>query len=125
MTHQELKDLLTLAAQAGGVPTTHWNDGDEPYSSGPGFARNGKLWNAWHSSADALALAAAFRMSIEINESSIIVSWADAYSETFEVYTYPDTTQNEDYEIVFTNHEAAVRRAIVRMAAKIQKEGLK
>ena len=122
MTYEELKELLTLAAKAAGIPTTRWNDGTEPYSSGPGFIVDANLWNAWSNSADALALAVKLRMQIEVNERSVVVSWVSGDYEPLEVYCYPDSVQNEDYEIVFVNHEAAVRKAIVRMAAKIAKQ---
>lgn len=50
-------ELLTLAAKAGGIPTTCWNDGTEPYSSGVGFIVENRIWNPLTNDGDALRLA--------------------------------------------------------------------
>lgn len=117
------KEILELAAKAINLQHKGWSSGNEPYSSGPGIVLlGGGIWNPELSPRDALELAADLRLSIEINEASVVVSWLQDNYEQKQIYEYPDSIQNEDYDIVYVNHSKAVRKAITRAAALIAKE---
>lgn len=117
------KELIELAAKAINLQHKGWSEGNEPYSSGPGLALpDGRIWNPELSSSDALELAADLRLSIEINEASVVVSWLQDGYDYKQVFEYPDTHQNEDYDIVYDNHAKAVRKAITRAATLVAKE---
>lgn len=60
-----LREDLELAAKAVGLAVVGWNDGGEPYSSGPGLIlENGAIWNPRASSGQALELLAALGISL-------------------------------------------------------------
>jgi len=79
-------------------------------------------WNPIAYDGDALRLAAKLRLGIEFNEASVVASWVDDGYESKEIYGYPDQTQDDDFNIVYTNHDKAARRAIVRAAAEIGRQ---
>ena len=79
-------------------------------------------WNPLTNDGDALRLAAKLRLGIEFNEASVVASWVDDGYEPKEIYVYPDQTQDDDFNIVYTNHDKAARRAIVRAAAEIGRQ---
>ena len=117
------KELLELAAKAVNLQHKGWREGNEPYSSGPGLALlGGRIWNPELSSSDALELAAELRLSIEINEASVVVRWLQEDCGDMQVFEYPESVQNEDYDIIHVNHEKAVRKAVTRAAADIARQ---
>lgn len=79
-------------------------------------------WNPITDDGDALRLAVKLRISIEINERSIVASWVGGGYEHNDVYEYPDSIQNDDFDVVYVNHDKATRRAIVRAAAEIGRQ---
>ena len=112
------RELLELAAKAAGYlvwvkevtvriwhPNTEWT-----------------TWNPLTYDGDALRLAVNLRIGIEINERSIVASWVDGGYEPNDVCEYPESIQNEDFDIVHVNHDKATRRAIVRAAAEIGRQ---
>lgn len=60
------RELLELAAKAGGYEVVGWNDGLEPYSSGVGYIlKDGRIWNPLACDGDALRLAVRLGISID------------------------------------------------------------
>ena len=80
------------------------------------------MWSPLTDDGDALRLAVKLRIGIEINERSIVASWVDGGYEPNDVYEYPESIQNDDFDIVHVNHDKATRRAIVRAAAEIGRQ---
>ena len=125
------RELLELAAKAAEIPiewhrwpstareTAYVPNGDVSEQHGAGYSP----WNPLTNDGDALRLAVKLRIGIEINERSIVASWVDGGYEPNDVYEYPESIQNEDFDIVHVNHDKATRRAIVRAAAAIAKAG--
>ena len=121
------RELLELAAKAAGM--TGWS-----YTGALGMCKMinssrpdatgsiGPNWNPLTDDGDALRLAAKLRLGIEFNEASVVASWVDDGYESKEIYGYPDQTQDDDFNIVYTNHDKAARRAIVRAAAEIGRQ---
>lgn len=80
MTNKTQSDraLLELAAKAGGIRLVRWNDGGEPYSSGPGFILPGnRIWNPL-TAADAMDLAARLRVDVTHNHPADQDAWVCA-----------------------------------------------
>ena len=111
------RELLELAAKAESQPGG-WIENEY---EGWGFWQKpgGGEWNPLTDDGDALRLAVKLRLGIEFNEASVVASWVDGGYESKEIYGYPDQTQDDDFNIVYTNHDKAARRAIVRAAAEI------
>jgi len=108
------RDLLELAAKAAEVDFKFCR-----LELGGCLLTDGIWWNPLTDDGDALRLAAKLRLGIEFNEASVVASWVDDGYESKEIYGYPDQTQDDDFNIVYTNHDKAARRAIVRAAAEI------
>lgn len=111
------RELLELAAKAAGYKLERFISAVYPYPTV--YTVNGKPWNPLTDDGDALRLAAKLRLGIEFNEASVVASWVDGGYESKEIYGYPDQTQDDDFNIVYTNHDKAAHRAIVRAAAEI------
>lgn len=111
------RKLLELAAKAAGRTITGWCAGRR----GADWAElsDTSKWNPIEDDGDALRLAVKLRIGIEINERSIVASWVNGGYEPNDVYEYPDSIQNDDFDVVYVNHDKATRRAIVRAAAEI------
>ena len=63
------RTLLELAAKAAGVELSHWNDGQEPYSSGLGFILpNNRMWNPLTDDGDRYRLAQRLGISIDYED---------------------------------------------------------
>jgi hypothetical protein len=121
-------ELLELAAKAAGIVVIR-SRLDDPMSKDllvKASHRNplqvAGSWNPLNDDGDALRLAAKLRLGIEFNEASVVASWVDDGYEPKEIYVYPDQTQDDDFNIVYTNHDKAARRAIVRAAAEIGRQ---
>ena len=113
------RELLEFAANAAGMDID-----PARYDDAWGFAlkRTQTWWNPLTDDGDALRLAAKLRLGIEFNETSVVVSWVDGDYESKETYEYPDQTQDEDFNIVYINHNKAARLAIVRAASEIGRQ---
>ena len=111
------RELLESAAKAAGYKLERFISALYPYPTI--YTVNGKQWDPLTDDGDALRLAAKLRLGIEFNEASVVASWVDDGYESKEIYGYPDQTQDDDFNIVYTNHDKAARRAIVRAAAEI------
>ena len=118
------RELLELAAKAAGVNLVSkmllaFGGGEvEEYFNQFDDGRIG-CWNPLTDDGDALRLAVKLRIGIEINQRSVIACWVDGGYETKDVYEYPESVQDDDFDIVHVNHDKATRRAIVRAAAEI------
>lgn len=112
------RELLELAAKAAEIETKSDKHGLMTMASGPFQV----AWNPLQNDGDALRLAVKLRICIEINERSTVASWVDGGYEPNYVYEYPESIQNEDFDIVHMNHDKATRRAIVRAAAEIGRQ---
>ena len=112
------RELLELAAKAAGIHLT-WGGPDKDM---PRRTDTLDLWIPHTDDGDTLRLAAKLRIGIEFNEASVVASWVDDGYEPKEIYVYPDQTQDDDFNIVYTNHDKAARRAIVRAAAEIGRQ---
>lgn len=111
------RELLEFAAKAAGIsydPSLSSEKGLSWYEGSQRWA----VWNPLTDDGDALRLAVALRMRVEINERSTVVYWIHDESEK-SVYEYPDSVQDRDYNIVHVGQNNATRRAIVRAAAEI------
>lgn len=121
------REQLELAAKASGVNLiskmlTAFGGGEiEEYFNQFDDGRVG-CWNPLTDDGDALRLAVKLRLRIECNEASVVASWVDDSYESKEVYVYPDSTHDEDFNLVHVNHDKATRRAIVRAAAEISRQ---
>ena len=110
----EDKKLLELAAKAAGIEWECFHEaGIEKY--------DGDLWNPLIDDGDALQLAVKLHLRIEINKASVVIYWTHDDSEK-SLYEYPNHTQGDDYDIVYSGHEEATRRAIVKAASKIGRD---
>ena len=120
------RELLELAAKAAGLDLTYcpaWSCMAKKLADIDGEYFDSKTcWNPLTYDGDALRLAAKLRLGIEFNEASVVASWVDGGYESKEIYGYPDQTQDDDFNIVYTNHDKAARRAIVRAAAEIGRQ---
>lgn len=114
------RELLELAAKAAGHIITGWRTGRRNVDWAE--LSDTSTWNPREDDGDALRLAAKLRLGIEFNEASVVASWVDDGYEPKEIYVYPDQTQDDDFNIVYTNHDKAARRAIVRAAAEIGRQ---
>jgi hypothetical protein len=102
------RTLLTLAAKAAGIELSHWNDGQEPYSSGLGFILPcNRMWNPLADDGDALRMAVKLGLKIEHHDNSVVV-WFDYFGTGYIPYD-GDACK-------------ATRRAIVQSAAEIGEE---
>ena len=110
------RELLELAAMAAGIEIYFDEDGDCYRTKEEG---NRHYWDPLQFDGDALRLAVTLRIGIEINECSVIASWVGGGYESNDIYEYPESIQNENFDIVRVNHGKATRRAIVRAAADI------
>lgn len=108
------RDLLTKAAAAAGIEGRYF-DGSSAIHTGIYRAKHRYYWNPLASDSEALRLAAALNMDVCINICFCEVVWVDLErSETFEV--------SEDWgggDVELGDRMEYVRRAIVRMAAKV------
>lgn len=114
------RELLELAAKAAGYKLERFISALYPYPTI--YTVNGKQWDPFTDDGDALRLAAKLRLGIEFNEAGVVASWVDDGYEPKEICVYPDQTQDDDFNIVYTNHDKAARRAIVRAAAEIGRQ---
>lgn len=106
MTPIDDKDLLTKAATVAGIPTTHWNDGMEPYSSGEGFVTaSGRIWNPLQDDGDAHRLAVQLQLSIDYAD------WVHTVFYGVNKFVQEDWHKGDSY--------VAIRRAIVRAAVRL------
>ena len=92
------KKLLELAAKGAGIELSY---GKVPYTSFDGLAKGWKDWNPLSDDGDALRLAVKLGIEITLADTDYVGA-----NDQFEY------CKNED-------HYAAIRRAIVRAAAKI------
>lgn len=119
------RELLEFAAKAVGLNIKGYRvDIDDSFTHlviGKKNTRERVNWNPLTDDGDALRLAVKLRIGIEINERSIVASWVGGGYEPNDVYEYPDSIQNDDFDVVYVNHDKATRRAIVRAAAEIGK----
>ncbi len=108
------RELLELAARAAGIPSSYWNEGAEPYSSGEGFIVKHRIWNPLRDDGDALRLAVKLRLRInrEINCGWDIVEVFGPEADDMSCHCTTESVENDD-------PYAATRRAIVRAAAEI------
>ena len=110
------REELELAAKAAGLVVAGWNDGEEPYSSGPGLILNdGRLWNSRDSSGQAFSLAARCGISFGIGSETgrPRVSWVLCGSVL-------SIDMPEDHELMpSVDWEEWGREAITRAAAEI------
>jgi hypothetical protein len=101
------KEMLALAAKAAGIELTHWNDGQEPYSSGSGFILvSNKLWNPLTDDGDALRLAVKLEIEVRNFNGKSHAGRQGQFWCTEAWFPEGDPC-------------AATRRAIVRAAAKL------
>jgi hypothetical protein len=116
------RELLELAALAAGGEVNGWQH-DRPYVSFEKHATLYTLWNPLTDDGDALRLAVKLRLSVQINDASIVIGFnQDADGNTRSpLYEYPDTDQDGAFDIHYINHDKATRFAIVRAAAEIGK----
>ncbi len=106
--------LLVLAAQAAGIEGRYF-DGSSAIHTGIYRAAHRYYWNPLASDSEAIRLAAALNMDVCINICFVEVVWVDLErSETFEI--------REDWgggDVELGDRMEYIRRAIVRMAAKV------
>ena len=106
------RKLLELAAKAAGVNLEPRIEGKKPcrlleHESHEGYVS--VLWNPLTDDGDALRLAVALRLQVQVNEAAIVVkTWQSDIGETKEIVEYFD--QHDDVY-------AVARRAIVRAGA--------
>ncbi len=106
------RELLELAAKAAHMPTTLWNDGGEPYSSGIGFILSSdRLWNPLTDDGDALRLAVKLHLWFR--------PMAFLCSDAHEVDVFIGGDGRLATEPANGDPLAATRRAIVRAAAEV------
>lgn len=110
-------ELLALAANAAGYTLGMWIDGGEPYSGGPGWIINDRLWNPLTDDGDALRLAVKMRFHV------CVFSATDG--ELVPMPGFVEVGREEDNDplsveyVDVAEYEDATRRAIVRAAAEI------
>ncbi len=115
------RELLELAAKAAGYKKFRMLTDMANVSLNANWNENFAEWVGWNpitNDGDAMRLAVKLRLRIEVNERSIVV---ESLLNGKDIYEYPKSDQNEDYEIVYSGYEEATRRAIVRAAAEIGK----
>jgi hypothetical protein len=107
------REELELAAKAAGLVVAGWNDGEEPYSSGPGLILNdGRLWNPRRDSGQSFALS--------VNLSFCQTQWFN--HDPPDVMIGYKTSDGEGRNWIEDHNGdpvAATRRAITRAAAEI------
>lgn len=108
------REWLEKAAAAAGIEGRYF-DGSSAVHTGIYRAKHRYYWNPLASDSEALRLAAALNMDVRINICFVEVVWVDlARSETFEI--------TEDWgggDVELGDRMEHIRRAIVRMAAKV------
>lgn len=108
------RELLELAAKAAGV-AGHWvercpEDGYPTYTCGVGLAHWNSLWNPLTDDGDALRLAIKLRFEVQCYPGMGGVIYDDGSPEGGYIQQNPEAKQSDS---------EAVRRAIVRAAAKM------
>ncbi len=104
------KELLEAAAKAAGIDALYWNDGDEPYSRGPGVIYGDNwIWNPLNDDGEALRLAVKLRFTVNSWGGGVAVM----HSRGPDVETIHGRFEKPDGETSVT------RRAIVCAAASI------
>lgn len=102
------RELLELAAIAAGIEPLYWNDGLEPYSSGPGIVYgDNRIWNSLVNSGDAFRLMVTCKLNVDCSDSH---PSSFAYLESDIETTYAEVPNGDD-------PNAATRRAITQAAA--------
>ena len=101
------RELLELAAKAGGFVNWTWRGESLFVETGHSRGNTGYYWNPLTDDGDALRLAAKLKMRIDIGGSVSVA------------YITDDTPHHEDFTV---DPYAATRRVIVRAAAAIGKE---
>jgi hypothetical protein len=114
------RELLELAALAAGINIYAYENGVIP------ILNEGELetrWNPLTDDGDALRLAVKLRLSVQINDASIVIGFnQDADGNTRSpLYEYPEGEYDSEFEIRHINHDKATRLAIVRAAAEVGK----
>mgnify|MGYP000942111498 CR=1 FL=1 len=108
------RELLELAAKAAGIDG-QWSEAYSAIHVNTAPLRNFVLWSPLTDDGDALRLAVALRMLIEVGKGHAIANTMDRAGESTEcVYFGTEQTGNS-----LMTPEAATRRAIVRAAAAI------
>lgn len=101
--------LLALAAKEAGYKIGMWIDGDEPYSGGPGYIVNDRLWNPLLDDGDAL------RLAVDVG---LLINPECAYRRRHASAQHHTNIRGHWwFEPHGNDKHAAVRRVIVRAAA--------
>ena len=109
------RELLELAAKAGGIDLLDWRDQWADYSGPAWRTTERELWNPLTDDGDALRLAIKLRMAVDVNVCFVDVAWCNyVLSEMYDLQEdWGDGDVGCEVKI------AATRRAIVRAAAEI------